>query len=310
MKTLINFASAVFYMVQGRSKPRFTIFAALSVLVVWIAARPVEGAELKQVTAQAFDHYVSASESRMQAEIRSGPFLHIDGLPAAQRSEAYRQLRAGQILLWNANAQAGGSPVSVPYGLIHDWSGAVFIPDVTLTQALAAAMDWNNLHAMYSNVRESRLIGREGNTFRVFLQLYQKSLVTVAFNAQFDMHVEELGDRRAVIWSHSTRIAEIADAGQTDAHDLPVDNGHGYLWRLNGYSRFEERDGGVYVQVESIALSRSVPFFVAWLVNPLLESIPRKTMLTGLTEMRTAVINEDKENSVAQSGIENPLAGR
>jgi hypothetical protein len=42
--------------------------------------------------------------------------------------------------------------------------------------------------------------------------------------------------------------------------------------------RFEEKDGGVYVQVESIGLSRAVPAIIGWLVNPLLRSIPRGTL--------------------------------
>ena len=34
---------------------------------------------------------------------------------------------------------------------------------------------------------------------------------------------------------------------------------HGFLWRFDNYWRLEERDGGVYVQVESVTLSRGVP---------------------------------------------------
>ena len=40
------------------------------------------------------------------------------------------------------------------------------------------------------------------------------------------------------------------------------------MWRLNFDSRWVERDGGVYLQVEFLALSRTVPAVFAWLVNP------------------------------------------
>jgi len=32
---------------------------------------------------------------------------------------------------------------------------------------------------------------------------------------------------------------------------LPTDEGHGYIWRLYSLTKFEERDGGVYIEVES-----------------------------------------------------------
>lgn len=115
LKTPFHFAGAVFDMVQRRSKPKFTGLAVLAALVVGFAARPVRCAELKQETVRAFEHYVSKSESRMETELQSGPFLHLEGLPAAQRSEALRRLRAGQILLWNENAKVG-SPI---LSLIH-----------------------------------------------------------------------------------------------------------------------------------------------------------------------------------------------
>jgi len=43
----------------------------------------------------------------------------------------------------------------------------------------------------------------------------------------------------------------------------PEGEGTGLIWR-----RFEERDGGVYVEVEAIALSRDVPASLRWLVEP------------------------------------------
>ena len=55
---------------------------------------------------------------------------------------------------------------------------------------------------------------------------------------------------------------------------LPVGNDHGYMWRLNLYTRYLEKDTGVYVQIEFVGLSRNVPGLVAWLVNPYVRSIP------------------------------------
>jgi hypothetical protein len=50
------------------------------------------------------------------------------------------------------------------------------------------------------------------------------------------------------------------------------------LWRLNTYWSYEERDGGVYVQVESVSLTPSIPYGLGWAVGPYVESIPRESL--------------------------------
>jgi len=39
---------------------------------------------------------------------------------------------------------------------------------------------------------------------------------------------------------------------------LPLNEGSGYIRRLYSFSRFEQRDEGVYVELEVIALSRDI----------------------------------------------------
>ena len=255
-------------------------------MMVCLVAQTVRAAELKKQTAKAFDSYIAASEARMQAEFQNGPFLYIDGLPEERRREAYAQLRDGQILVKQSHARVEGNPIKIPGGLIHDWIGVIFIPNVSLSQTVAVAQDYDNYRVVYKpDVSQSRLVQRSGDDFKVFLQFYKKSLVTVVLNTDYDIRYEHLGADRMVSQSYSTRIAEVEDAGQADERELPVDGGHGYLWRLDSYWRLEAKDGGVYVQLESIGLSRGVPAIFAWLVNPLLRSIPRGSLteLLGAT---------------------------
>jgi len=61
------------------------------------------------------------------------------------------------------------------------------------------------------------------------------------------------------------------------------------MWRLYTYWRVEEKDGGIYLQNESIALSRTVPFLLAWLVDPLVKSIPRNVITHLLIDTQKAV---------------------
>ena len=61
----------------------------------------------------------------------------------------------------------------------------------------------------------------------------------------------------------------------------------GYLWRLNSYWRFIARDGGVYVECESITLTRGIPTGFGWLVRPFVTSIPRESLAFTLETTRT-----------------------
>jgi len=73
------------------------------------------------------------------------------------------------------------------------------------------------------------------------------------------------------MYSHSisTKIAEVKDSDHPDGEEWPVGQGRGYLWRLNTYWRFEEKDGGVYMQCEALSLTRDIPLGLGWLLKPL-----------------------------------------
>ena len=262
----------------------------LSGMLVCLAARPVDAAELKKETAAAFEHYIGASEAQIRSELHNGLFLFVDELPETRRVEAYAQLRMGQVLVKQVNTKEGGRPIEVPHGRIHDWVGLLFVPNSSLAQTLAVVQDYDNHQNIYKpEIRRSKLLDHVGDNFKVFLQLYKKSRVTVVINADFDINYERFGTKRAMSRSYSTRLAEVENAGQTDEHELPVDDAHGYLWRLYSYWRFEEKDGGVYIQLESIGLSRAVPVIIGWLINPLLRSIPRGIITSQLGATRAAV---------------------
>lgn len=273
----------------------------ISAILVCLVTQPLHAAKLKEQTAMAFDSYIAASHARMRAEIQNGPFLYIDGLPEERRREAYAQLREGQILVEQRHAKVEGNPIKVPGGLIHDWIGVIFIPHVSLAQTVAVAQDYDNYKKIYKpEVSRSRLVQRNGDNFKVFLQFYKKSLVTVVLNADYDIRYVRVGPDRMVSNSYSTRIVELKDAGQADEREFPVDDGHGYLWRLDSYWRLQAKDGGVYVQLESIGLSRGVPAIFAWLVNPLLQSIPRGS-LTGLLGATRRYLAEHGQSAYNQS---------
>ena len=67
------------------------------------------------------------------------------------------------------------------------------------------------------------------------------------------------------------------------------------MWRLNLYTRYIEKDNGVYVEIELVALSRSVPWMFALLVNPYLSSIPRDYLTNYIHTTQKALSANDSE---------------
>ena len=93
----------------------------------------------------------------------------------------------------------------------------------------------------------SKILFHQGDDFKVFLRLKKKKVVTIVLNTEHDVHYSRLDDKRWQTRSYSTHIAEVENPGKPGEHELPVGKDHGFLWRLDSYWRFQERDGGVYV---------------------------------------------------------------
>jgi len=250
----------------------------LAALVVCIACTvPAHATELKPDTAEAFQHYVQLTEARMQAE-RDDPqhFLYFDSLPKKQKQAMLDRLRNGQIVVEPMRTTDHGKPLDVPGGMVHHWLAIGFMPGATLQQALALAQDYSRQQQIYGpDVQQAKVLSHDGQHYTVYFRFYRQAIVTVVYNTDFSVDYFDPDNTRAYIVAHATRIAEVQNPGKPDEKEYPVGNDHGYMWRLNLYTRYEQKDGGVYMQEEFLALSRRVPAIFAWLVNPYVRSIPR-----------------------------------
>src|SRR5215469_1270240 len=269
-----------------------TFFVLLELLLAISSA----ASELKQKTIEAFDHYVRVTDTRMQAELRAaGPFLWLDSIPEPLRKELYDRVRRGQLEIRQERTEEDGKPIDVPDGLIHHWVGVVFVPGASVARALTLLQDYDNHWRTYKpDVRRSQLLEHTDDTFRIYLQFYKESPRRVSFNTEFEVHYTQLDATRAISRASSLKIAELEHPEQPDSSEFPVGQGHGYLWRLNNYWRLEGRDGGVYMQVETIALSREVPAIFAWLVNPLIRRVSRQSVATVLNATRRGLAPADR----------------
>lgn len=247
--------------------------------------------QLKPVTARAFQRYVDLTEARIHQEVADpNHFLEFDSLPDEQKAAMIARLQKGEILIHSASSRENGAPIEIPGGLVHNWVAIVFIPGATAEQALKLSQDYSRYPELYKpDIQATKVLSRDGDNFCVYYRLYRHAIVTVMYNAEFNVDYV-LPDRvQNYGFMRSTRIAELANPGKPDEHEFPVGNDHGYLWRLNLYTRCIERDGGVYVQVEFLALSRTIPAIFAWLVNPYVHSVPRDYLRLYLGATRQAL---------------------
>lgn len=245
-------------------------------------------AELRPATVAAFDRYVRLTEARMEAELAGERrFLFIDALEDSTRRLRLAELRKGGLVIDRLETRDGTNEVDIPDGLVHHWIGLVFVPGVTVSQAVELLQAYDRHAEIYQPaVERSETLERSGNTFRVFLRLYMKKVIAVTLNTEHEARFERPSPLRAHSRIVSTRIAEVDEPGTPDEREKPVGNDSGFLWRLISYWRFLERDGGVYVQCESISLTRDIPTGFGWLVGPFVTSIPRESLTFTLETTR------------------------
>jgi hypothetical protein len=251
----------------------------------WIAlaalfAHSAAAAELKPATVEAFDQYIRHTEARLDA---SKGALWADESP-----DRFRRIRAGEILVQPFNAKPDWSVKGG--GLLHDWVGSVFIPGATVDQVLALVQDYNRHKDIYKpEVIESRVLSHEGQHFRIFLRLLKKKVITVQLNTEHDVQYTQLAPKRWRSISRTTKIAEVENPGKPNEREKPPGAGEGFLWRLNSYWRFEERDGGTFVECQAISLTRDVPTGLGWIIEPIIRNLPKESLENTLRATRSTL---------------------
>jgi len=253
------------------------------VLGVTIASA-LHAAQLKPETLNAWNQYVQSADAAMQTRLRPGnPFLWID-----QEPDRRRQVRAGEILVTSVGER---NPKAVPSGLIHHWMGAAFLPNAKLDDVFGVVRDYAHYKDYYNpSVIESRTIRQAPEADRFSTLLMNKALfLSVAIENECESSYAQAGPGRWYSVGTTVRVQEIEDYGRLSEHKLPSGQGSGYIWRLHTIARYEEADGGVYVEIEAMALSRDIPTAVRWMVDPIVRNVSKGAMATSLRQTVGAV---------------------
>ena len=254
-------------------------------------ARTGEPRRLENATTLAFDHYVALTQARNDAELKRGTnLLWVDGLPEGPRAEAYAALKNGEVKMQKLETLDHQKSIPCPGGMIHHWTGLIFLPGAKLDEVLSVLEDYDK-HSVYfaPDVKHSRIESRSGDHFQVFLRFRRHKVITVVLNTEHAVDYFHDAPGKAHSRSSAVRIAEVENAGESDEREkTPGDDG-GYLWRMETWWRMQEGDGGVYVQSEVASLTRDIPTGLGWLIKPFITSIPRETLKFTLEATRKAV---------------------
>jgi hypothetical protein len=283
-------------------------FSVALALVIAVAPPIVVAAPASNIlpsdTSAAFDRYAQLTQAQFQAQLSPGSqFLWVDGLPAAQRDAAYADLRSGKVVIEREQTLDNGKPIPIPGGMIHHWIATVFIPGATLAQTLSLERDYNDHHIYFQpDVVRSRILRYDGDDFVVELRFKEKKIVTVVLDTQHDIHYQSIDSTHAASWSRTTRVQQVEDAGTPNERLDPPGQDDGFLWRMNTYWKFEQKDGGTYVESQSISLTRNVPLGLGWVVGSFVESIPRESLNFTLSATRAAVLSRMGGNALPAKG--------
>src|ERR1700677_2954206 len=240
-------------------------------------------ATLKPETIAAWDAYLQAANDKMQARLQPGAhFLWLDEEP--DRAEKIRKKP------YIAPA-VNDIPRKVPSGLIHDWLGVGFVPNAKIEDILRIVRDYDRYKDIYRP-------GEIGSAFRrtdemqdfFFRRLANRSVVAkTALDTEGVSSYTRVDDTRWYGVSNTTEIREIDKFGTEEQRTLPPDEGTGLIWRLSSITRLEERDGGVYAELEAIALSRDIPAAFRLLVTPIVRRVSRDSLATSLHQTKVAI---------------------
>jgi hypothetical protein len=270
--------SKVLFMTQ-RKHPEARKFSAgfvlwrLIILFVFATAPGQVAGEPAPAAIGAFNTYFGVVESRLAQQHRSqNGFL----APVASGPENEMRLRRGELIVEKLTPATGAE---LPGAMLHHWRGTAFAPGAKAADFERLMKDFNAYSQHFSpQVVQAKILTQQGDHFQASMRVRQKHVITVVMDTSYDITFGRLYALHGYSISRSTRIAEIDSPGTSRERALNSGEEHGFLWRLNTYWSYEERDGGLYMQIESVSLTRSIPTGLGWAIGPFVESVPRESL--------------------------------
>jgi hypothetical protein len=247
-------------------------FVGLVLCGLMLAATGPVAAEPAPAAVTAFNTYIGVVESRLAQQHRLQNGFIVSAASTAQEVK----LRRGELIIEKLTPATGAE---LPGAMMHHWRGTAFAPGATVADFERLLKNFSAYPQYFSpQVIQAKLISQQGDRFHAWMRVRQHHVITVVMDTSYDVNFARLDARHGYSISRSTQISEIDSPGTHRERALNSSEEHGFLWRLNTYWSYEERDGGLYMQIESVTLTRSIPRGLAWAVGPFVESVPRESL--------------------------------
>jgi hypothetical protein len=242
--------------------------------------------KLKPETIEAWDTYVAATEARIERELASDKgFLVQDFFD--QPENAREKVLNGEMVVAEMHTTNGnGEAIQIPNGIVHHWRGCVFLPGVTLESYLHHATHPSDDDLGQPEILDIRVLERTPDELKIYIKMTRNKFIDLTYNTEHHVIYRRHDTRRVSSQSKSTKIAELADVGKMREREKPQGQDRGFMWRLNSYWRYEEVDGGLIIEGESMLLSRDVPFALRWMILPLINHSAQEMISNTLEKVR------------------------
>jgi hypothetical protein len=239
-------------------------------------------------TVAAWISCVGSAERRIASELSSTKgFLVLDFQGSSESVRERRSVLSGQVVVKHMETtDPAGGTIEIPDGMLHHWRGSVLVPGVTLCSVLSRVENPRSEDTKQEDVLDSRVLESAPGRLMLYLKLQRSKIVTVLYNTEHLVRYQRLGPGKAVSSSTAVKIAESERCVNGD-REKPQGHDRGFLWRMNSYWRYQQIDGGVIIECETMTLSRSIPAFLEFMIKPLINSVARESMERTLQSMRT-----------------------
>jgi hypothetical protein len=254
---------------------------ALVIACAFSCAAIATAADLREESRRAFDSYAEQATRAFLEHIRHAKSAGGD----AVRGDATP--RNGDVVA-RPGREDGIMPL--PGGLVHHWAGSTFIAGVTLKDALEVSSRYEDYPSVYKPIIASTLLSHNESTYRVLMRIRESA---GGFSAVLDVTSRvryfQPDSRSIYSISNSEEIRELRDAGTAKERKLLPGHDSGYLWRAAAFTHMVEGDGGVFVEMETIGLSRAFPTLLSWIIEPVARRVGRSSVERSLQEFSKAV---------------------
>jgi hypothetical protein len=269
---------------------------SLAAAVLLFAAYPAHAAELKRETLDAWDRYVIAANAHMK-ERAHAQFLWVD-----ESAVLLGRVRSGEVVV----VPLEHTPRAVPGGLIHHWIGAAFIPGARIDDVISVVRDYDRYAEFYKpSVIDAKQLSRKAGEDRFSMVVADKAMfMRRALDSEYQSRFVQVDGSKWYNIAETTRVQEVSDEGR-----IPDGEGSGYIWRLCTIARYQERDHGVYIETEAIALSRPIPVALHWVVDPIVRRVSRASLSKSLEQTRDATGSLVKSESALSASRRSGVGG-